>query len=109
VSSRVDMFEQIRRDRRLDPAVSARTLAKRYRVSRATVGIALSTAVPPPRQPPLLSLDTKTGISPEGFGHRDSKIAISTSRTRQQPDLHYRVRGRSPYARSCRGCVVDVS
>jgi transposase len=46
------MFEQIRRDRRLDPAVSARTLAKRYRVSRRTVGVALSTAVPPPRQTP---------------------------------------------------------
>lgn len=52
MSSRVDVFEQIRRDRRLDPSVSARVLAKRYRVSRRTVGLALSVAVPPPRQAP---------------------------------------------------------
>ena len=36
MSSRVELYEQIRRDRRLDPQVSARTLAKKYRVSRRT-------------------------------------------------------------------------
>lgn len=49
MSSRVDLFERIRRDRRLDPDVSARVLAKRYRVSRNTVTMALASAFPPPR------------------------------------------------------------
>ncbi|MGH3888307.1 MAG: IS21 family transposase [Pseudonocardiaceae bacterium] len=52
MSSRVELFELIRRDRRLDPLVSARVLAKRYRVSARTVGVALAYAVPPARQPP---------------------------------------------------------
>jgi hypothetical protein len=51
VKSRVDLFADIRRDRRDDPGVSTRELAKRYRVSRRTVGAALSGAVPPPRKP----------------------------------------------------------
>jgi hypothetical protein len=48
--SRVELFAAIRRDRRADPTVSARTLAKRYRVSRRTVGAALASAVPLPRK-----------------------------------------------------------
>jgi transposase len=44
--SRVELFAAIRRDRRADPTVSARTLAKRYRVSRRTVAAALANAVP---------------------------------------------------------------
>lgn len=52
MSSRVELFEQIRRDRRLDPLVSARALAKRYRVSARTVGVALAYAAPLPRQSP---------------------------------------------------------
>jgi transposase len=51
VSSRIELFERIRRDRRLDPEVSVRTLAKRYRVSRNTVTLALESALPPPRAP----------------------------------------------------------
>jgi transposase len=49
--SRVELFAQIRQDRRADPQVSARTLAARYRVSRRTVSAALAGAVPPPRKP----------------------------------------------------------
>lgn len=51
MSSRVELFEQIRRDRRNDPDVSSRVLAKRYRVSRNTVAAALASALPPPRAP----------------------------------------------------------
>jgi hypothetical protein len=66
--SRVELFAAIRRDRREDPTVSARTLAKRYRVSRRTVGAALAGAVPPPRKqlPPRASvLDSVAGVIDE--------------------------------------------
>jgi transposase len=47
--SRVELFEQIRRDRRLDE-VSIRELADRHGVHRRTVRQALGAAVPPPRR-----------------------------------------------------------
>ena len=47
--SRVELFEQIRRDRR-DGQVSIRELADRHRVHRRTVRDALANAVPPPRR-----------------------------------------------------------
>lgn len=48
--SRVELFEQIRRDRRDDEGVSIRELADRHRVHRRTVRQALDNAVPPPRK-----------------------------------------------------------
>ena len=50
--SRVELFAAIRRDRRENLGVSARTLAKRYHVSRRTVAAALAQAVPPARKIP---------------------------------------------------------
>ncbi|OBG93103.1 transposase [Mycobacterium sp. E136] len=47
--SRVELFEKIRRDRRLD-GLSIRELADRHRVHRRTVRQALEDAVPPPRK-----------------------------------------------------------
>jgi len=47
--SRVELFEQIRRDRRVD-GLSIRELAERHRVHRRTVRQALASAVPPPRK-----------------------------------------------------------
>jgi transposase len=47
--SRVELFEMIRRDRRLDE-LSIRELADRHGVHRRTVRQALAAAVPPPRQ-----------------------------------------------------------
>ncbi len=47
--SRVELFEQIRRDQRLDE-VSIRELADRHRVHRRTARQALAAAVPPPRK-----------------------------------------------------------
>ena len=47
--SRVELFEKIRRDRRLDE-LSIRELADRHGVHRRTVRQALAAAVPPPRK-----------------------------------------------------------
>jgi transposase len=49
VRSRVELFEQIRRDRRLEQ-LSVRELADRHGVHRRTVRQALAAAVPPPRK-----------------------------------------------------------
>ncbi|MDQ1005611.1 hypothetical protein QFZ82_000095 [Streptomyces sp. V4I23] len=48
--SRVELFEQIRRDVRLDPSISLRSLAAKYGVHRRTVRKAMASAVPPPRK-----------------------------------------------------------
>jgi transposase len=52
VSSRVEVFEQIRRDRARE-GLSVRELAKRYGVHRRAVRQALGDAVPPPRKTPV--------------------------------------------------------
>ncbi len=49
MGSRVELFEQIRRDRRLEE-MSIRELADRHGVHRRTVRQALASSVPPPRQ-----------------------------------------------------------
>jgi transposase len=51
VGSRVELFEQIRRDRDREE-LSERALAARYRVGRGTVRQALASAVPPARKRP---------------------------------------------------------
>ncbi|MGV1050524.1 MAG: IS21 family transposase, partial [Solirubrobacterales bacterium] len=50
--ARVELFEAIRRDRRLDESLSVRGLADRYGVHRRTVRQALVSASPPPRKVP---------------------------------------------------------
>jgi transposase len=58
--SKVELFEQIRRTRRLEPGVSVRELARRFSTHRRTVREALSSATPRPRKPvsrPSLVLD----------------------------------------------------
>jgi transposase len=50
--SREWAFERIRRDRRMDPSVSGRALALRYKVSRNTVAEALKRPVPKERKKP---------------------------------------------------------
>ena len=47
--SRVELFEQIRRDKRIED-LSIRELADRHQVHRRTVRQALAAAVPPPRK-----------------------------------------------------------
>ena len=53
--TRIELFERIRADRRADPSISGRVLARRHGVSRRTVKAALASAVPPPRKPPVRS------------------------------------------------------
>ncbi len=48
--SKVELFEQIRRDRRVDPSVSIRELARRFSTHRRMVHLALASPVPPPRK-----------------------------------------------------------
>ena len=63
--SRVELFEQIRKDRRVEGA-SIRELAGRHRVHRRTVRQALDSAVPPPRKPylqrPKPAIDAYAGV-----------------------------------------------
>jgi transposase len=49
--SRVELFEQIRRTRRVEPDVSVRELARRFETHRRTVREALASAVPALRKP----------------------------------------------------------
>lgn len=51
MGSRVELFEQIRRDRELE-GLSLRALAAKYGVHRRTVRQALESAVPPARKQP---------------------------------------------------------
>lgn len=50
--SKVDLFEAIRRDKRLDESLSIRGLADRHGVHRRTVRQALASAAPPERKTP---------------------------------------------------------
>jgi hypothetical protein len=63
--SRVELFEQIRKDRRVEGA-SIRELAGRHRVHRRTVRQALGSAVPLPRKPypqrPKPAVDAYAGV-----------------------------------------------
>jgi lambda repressor-like predicted transcriptional regulator len=56
VLSRVEVFERIRRDHRLEPGVSVRELARRHGVHRRTVREALGPALPPQRKKPARTL-----------------------------------------------------
>jgi transposase len=47
----VEQFERIRHDKREEPDVSLRELARRHKVHRRAVRQALASAVPPPRKP----------------------------------------------------------
>lgn len=48
----MELYERIRRDRRLEPGVGIRELSRRYRVHRRDVRQALDAAVPSPRKTP---------------------------------------------------------
>jgi hypothetical protein len=50
MGSRVELFEAIRRDHRVEESVSIRELAVRHGVHRRTVRAALSSPIPPPRK-----------------------------------------------------------
>ena len=50
--SREELFERVRRERRVDPSISIRALARKYELGRSTVRQALEGALPPPRKAP---------------------------------------------------------
>jgi transposase-like protein len=60
VDPRVDLFEQIRRDRQRE-GTSIRELARRYGVHRQKVRQALRDATPPPRKAYVREAPTKLG------------------------------------------------
>jgi hypothetical protein len=68
VPSKVELFEQIRRERRLDE-LSARELAQRHGVHRRTVRQALDNAVPPPRKPYAVRARPAALTAPETHSH----------------------------------------
>jgi transposase len=60
----VELFEQIRRTRRLEPDTSVRELAKRFGTHRRTVRDALALSVPAPRKPVLRASPVLDGWKP---------------------------------------------
>jgi hypothetical protein len=84
----VDLFERIRRDRRLNPEISQRELARRHGVHRRTVRSALGTAVPPERRKPArlrsLLLDPVTE-------HIDAMLRADLSAPRKQRHTSQRI------------------
>ena len=95
--SRVELFEQIRRDRRLEE-LSIRELAERHGVHRRTVRQALAAAVPPPRKayPPQAAAGDRSvrvgdrrlaargpGRTAQAAAHRSPGLAAAGRRARR--------------------------
>lgn len=78
--SRVELFERVRRDRRVDPSVSVRELARRHALARRTVRSALEGAVPPPRKAP----PAKSSVLSPAMGFVDAMLREDLSAPRKQ-------------------------
>ncbi|MGH3681713.1 MAG: IS21 family transposase [Natronosporangium sp.] len=89
--SRVELFERIRRDARLEPELSHRELARRHGVHRRTVRTALSSAVPPPRKTP--GAGRRSVLEPV-MGLVDAMLREDLSAPRKQRHTVARVRER---------------
>jgi len=88
LSSRVGLYERIRRDRRLEPGVSQRELARRHGVHRRTVRSALAAAVPPQRHRPVR---TRALLLEPVAGHIDAMLRADLSAPRKQRHTIQRV------------------
>ncbi len=88
--SRVELFERIRRDARLEPGLSHRELARRYGVHRRTVRAALSQAVPPSRKPP----PGRPSVLAPVMGFIDAMLREDLSAPRKQRHTVARIRER---------------
>lgn len=89
--SRVELFERIRRDARLDPGLSLRELARRHGVHRRTVRTALTSAVPPPRKAPESG---RRGVLEPVVGVVDAMLREDLSAPRKQRHTVARIRAR---------------
>ncbi|MCE7011762.1 IS21 family transposase [Kibdelosporangium philippinense] len=85
--SRVELFERIRRDRRLDPDASVRTLAERYKVHRRTVREALANAVPKERKKP----PPRRSVLEPAYGLIDEMLIADLSSPRKQKHTTARI------------------
>jgi hypothetical protein len=81
VLSRVELFERIRRDRRMDPDVSVRELARRHGVHRRTVREALASAVPRERKKPAR---TRALVLEPAMGWIDAMLREDAAAPRKQ-------------------------
>jgi transposase len=79
--SRVELFERIRRDKRLDPGLSHRELARRHGVHRRTVRLALGRAVPPERRKPV---KTRALLLEPVTDHIDAMLRADLTAPRKQ-------------------------
>ncbi len=86
--SRVELFERIRRDRRVDPGVSMRELARRHGVHRRTVREALAAAEPPPRKKPARS---RTLVLEPAMGWIDAMLREDLAAPRKQRHTSQRI------------------
>jgi transposase len=88
--SRVELFERIRRDRRVDPQVSVRALAVRYGVHRRTVRQALAGAVPPERRKP----PRRRSVLEPAYGWIDEMLRADLTAPRKQQHTIVRIHQR---------------
>jgi hypothetical protein len=91
VLSRVELFEEIRRDRRLEPGVSVRELARRHGVHRRTVRDALGSALPPERKKPAR---TRVLVLEPAMGWIDAMLREDLRAPRKQRHTVQRVHDR---------------
>lgn len=89
--SRVELFERIRRDARLEPELSHRELARRHGVHRRTVRTALTSGVPPPRKTPGTG---RRGVLEPAMGWIDVMLREDLAAPRKQRHTVARIRGR---------------
>jgi transposase len=89
--SRVELFERIRRERRLEPGVSVRELARRHGVHRRTVREALEAAVPPERKKPAR---TRVLVLEPAMGWIDAMLREDVEAPRKQRHTIQRIHDR---------------
>jgi transposase len=88
--SRVELFARIRRDQRMDPQVSVRTLANRYQVHRRTVREALDVALPKERKKP----PPRRSVLEPAYGWIDAMLREDLAAPRKQKHTTDRIRKR---------------